>query len=255
MQNKFPEKSDYPESFDILDNPYKNIDLYMRLCVSSSSAYFETDPFTKYLFLKRFYLVENYIKNTDGRRFKKILDVGSGIGFFIPILASLGDRVTALDYADDVLDYARFMVAKRDIKNVDFVRGDIQSLPFADKTFDLIVCMSVLEHFKNPVKPLSELKRVMSSGGLLVTGYPTETPLFHFLHNELSRISPKRRRLNRIFKDEKPSEKFAAPHLSNEQTITEAIRHTGFKTEYSKFISLLPLFLKLYKINFLRNES
>jgi len=255
MQNKFPQKSDYPESLDILNNPHKNIDLYMRLCVSSASAYFETDPFTRYLFKKRFYLVENYLKCSAGGRFKKALDVGCGIGFFIPILASLADRVTALDYTGDVLEYARFMTGKRDIKNTDFIEGDIKSLPFDDKSFDLIVCMSVLEHFQNLAGPIGELKRILAPGGFLVVGYPTETPLFRFLHKKASRILPKRRKINKIFNEEKPGEEFAAPHLSDEKAITKALFDAGFSEKTSRSINLLPLFFKLYTIKFLKNES
>lgn len=254
MQNKFPEKGDYPESLDILDNPYKDINLYMRLCVSSASAYFETDPFTRYLFKKRFYLVEDYIKNLIGRHFKKALDVGCGIGFFLPILASLADKVTALDYTGDVLEYARFMVDKRNIKNVDFKQADVKSMPFEDKLFDLISCMSVLEHFQDLESPLRELKRVLAPGGFLVVGYPTETPLFRFLHKKASRIVLKRRKINKIFESERPGEAFAAPHLSDERAITQAIYSAGFHEKGSRSINLLPPFLKLYTIKFLKSE-
>jgi len=255
MQNKFPQKSDYPESLDILNNPHKNIDLYMRLCVSSASAYFETDPFTKYLFKKRFYLVEDYIKHSTDGRFKKALDVGCGIGFFLPILASVAEKVTALDYTSDVLEYARFMTEKRDIKNVDFIEGDIKSLPFDDKSFDLIVCMSVLEHFQSLAGPIGELKRILAPGGFLVVGYPTETPLFRFLHKKASRILPKRRKINKIFENERPGKEFAAPHLSDEKAITKALFGAGFSEKNSRSINLLPLFFKLYTIKFLHNAS
>ena len=71
----FPQKSDYPESLAILDNPHKDVNLYMRLVVSSASAYFETDPFTRYLFKKRFLWVEDYMKSTSGGRFEKAIDI------------------------------------------------------------------------------------------------------------------------------------------------------------------------------------
>lgn len=255
MQNKFPQKKDYPESLNILDNPYKNIDLYMRLCVSSASAYFETDPLTKYLFKKRFYLVEDYIKRSTNERFKKALDVGCGIGFFLPILASLANKVTALDYTGDVLGYARFMAEKRSLNNVDFVQGSINSLSFEDKSFDLVVCMSVLEHFQNLAEPVGELKRILAPGGFLVVGYPTETSLFRFLHKKASRILLKRRKINKIFDSEHPGKEFAAPHLSDEKIITKALLGAGFNEKISKSINLLPPFFKLYTIKFLQNVS
>ena len=247
----FPQKSDYPESLAILDNPHKDVNLYMRLVVSSASAYFETDPFTKYLFKKRFRFVEDYIKNTARGNFKRAVDIGCGIGFFLPIISSYANKVVALDYSGDILNYARFMAEKKNINNVDFVRGSISSLPFPDNSFDLVVCMSVLEHFKNPEEPLRELKRILAPGGLLIVGYPTETPLFRFLHGKASRIMPKRRKIQKIFDQEKPGAEFAAPHMANAKTIAKAISDAGFNESVSKSIKLLPPFFKLYTVNFL----
>lgn len=251
MQTKFPQKSDYPESLAILDNPYKDIDLYMRLFVSSASAYFETDPFTRYLFKKRFALAEAYLKNASGGRFSKAADVGCGIGFFLPILAAHANKVMALDYSTDILSYARFMAEKRGLNNVEFIQGSINSLPFEDGAFNLVACMSVLEHFKNPEEPLRELKRILAPGGLLMVGYPTETPLFRFLHGKASRIMPKRRKIREIFNQAKPGEEFAAPHMTDAKTIARAIDNVGFYKNFSKSIKLLPPFFKLYTINFL----
>src|SRR3989338_3868454 len=247
----FPQKSDYPESLAILDNPHKDVNLYMRLVVSSASAYFETDPFTRYLFKKRFLWVEDYMKSTSGGRFEKAIDIGCGIGFFLPTISSYANKVVALDYSSDILNYARFMTNKKNISNVDFVQGNVSYLPFPDKSFDLVVCMSVLEHFKNPEQPLRELKRVLAPGGLLIIGYPTETPLFRILHGKVSRIMPKRRKIQKIFDQEKPGAEFAAPHMTDAKTITKAINDVGFYKNTSKSIKLLPPFFKLYTINFL----
>ena len=38
MQEKFPQKSDYPDSFSTPDNPYKDINLYIQLFAASASV-------------------------------------------------------------------------------------------------------------------------------------------------------------------------------------------------------------------------
>lgn len=252
MQEKFPQKSDYPDSFSILDDPYKDINLYIQLFVASASAYFETDPITKYLFKKRFYLVDDYLRNESSARFSKALDVGCGIGFLLPLLASYADEVVALDYSAPVMEYARFMAKKRNLNTTSFVQGDIIDLPFEDDSFDLVVCMSVLEHFKDPKIPLSELKRVLKAGGILIAGYPSETLLFHFLHTKASRIMPKRKKIQKIFDKEKPGEEFSAPHVSDGKIIQQAIYDVGLHERDKKSIKLFPLFFELYAINFLQ---
>ena len=47
-----------------------------------------------------------------------------------------------------------------------------QPLPFTDESFDVIVCNQVLEHLKNIFLPLSEMDRVLRTGGYLLIGIP-----------------------------------------------------------------------------------
>jgi len=223
----------------------------MRLFVSSASAYFETDIITRHFFKKRFYFVDEYLSKNVTTRFKNALDVGCGIGFFLPTLASHAEKVAGLDYSPDILSYAKYMAEKRGITSASFVEGSIMKLPFADNSFDLVVCMSVLEHFERPEEPLTELKRVTTSGGTLIVGYPTETPLFHFLHNTASRIIPKRRKIEKIFEKEQPGEEFHAPHVATAKTIQHAIHTVGLQERERQSIKLLPPFFELYRVNFL----
>jgi len=119
-------------------------------------------------------------------------------------------------------------------------------------SFDLIVSMSVLEHFEHPEGPLKELKRIAAPGGILIIGYPTETPFFHFLHETASRLMPKRKKITRVFEEEDPDETFHAPHVANAKMIQKAIENVGLKEDERKSIKLLPPFFELYRINFLQ---
>lgn len=49
---------------------------------------------------------------------------------------------------------------------------DIHDLKFADNKFDIVVCNAVLEHVANPQKAISELTRVLKSGGLIWVEIP-----------------------------------------------------------------------------------
>ena len=48
--------------------------------------------------------------------------------------------------------------------NLPFSTGDIEYLPYKDKSFDFVYCAHVLEHLANPAKALSEIQRVGKSG-------------------------------------------------------------------------------------------
>jgi SAM-dependent methyltransferase len=54
------------------------------------------------------------------------------------------------------------------------LKGDLLGLPFADGTFDLILCNHVIEHIPDDVGALRELARILKSDGLLLIGVPNE---------------------------------------------------------------------------------
>lgn len=70
---------------------------------------------------------------------KKVLGLASEGGQQMPILTALGAKCTVLDYSDQQLKSER-LVAEREGYDIDIVKADmIQPLPFADKSFDIII--------------------------------------------------------------------------------------------------------------------
>ena len=59
------------------------------------------------------------------------------------------------------------------------VIGDVLRLPFADKTFDSIVCLEVLEHVPDTRLALAEMSRVLKGGGVLLLSAPMHWPLHY----------------------------------------------------------------------------
>lgn len=94
----------------------------------------------------------------------KILDVGCGPGAALLYLAKFGD-VIGVDKSQEALKFAR---RRGKVK-----RGDIQSLPFDDETFDAVTCFDVLYHkWVNIDKALGEIKRVLKKEGVLFIREP-----------------------------------------------------------------------------------
>ena len=96
-------------------------------------------------------------------RCKSILELGCGTGKNTPLLASIGDRVHALDFSAGMIEKAR---AKVSSPNVTFEIADItRRWPPKDQSFDLIVCNLVLEHIEDLNFIFAEASRVLSGGG------------------------------------------------------------------------------------------
>ncbi len=97
-----------------------------------------------------------------------LLDAGCGEG---ETLARLGDllpeRVAAVDLSDEAVRFTAARFPKAEVR-----RHSIDALPFADGSFDLVLCLEVLEHLGDPGAALAELARV--SRGDVVLSVPQE---------------------------------------------------------------------------------
>jgi len=89
-----------------------------------------------------------------------LLDVGCGAGLAAQIAAQLGAQVTGIDAAAALIEIARERVPAGD-----FRVGEMEELPYADASFDVVTGFNAFQHAANPVAALSEAKRVTMEGG------------------------------------------------------------------------------------------
>ena len=99
-----------------------------------------------------------------------VLDLGSGPGRHTKFMAERGIRVIAADISRRMLKIA--VKRTSDFSQlVDFVLCDMSNLPFRDQTFRGVLCLAAIHHVRgkeNRQIVLSEVKRVLKEGGLLV---------------------------------------------------------------------------------------
>jgi 2-polyprenyl-3-methyl-5-hydroxy-6-metoxy-1,4-benzoquinol methylase len=100
---------------------------------------------------------------------RTILDVGTGTGRAALLLARGAARVTAVDASEEMLVEARKRAAAQMMK-VNFLQGDVHHLEFADRSFDVVVCLRVLMHTPGWRQSLAELCRVANR--LVIFDYP-----------------------------------------------------------------------------------
>lgn len=96
------------------------------------------------------------------------LDVATGTGNTALTLAPQVLRVIGLDLASAMLDQARTRAETEDVRNVEFVSGSAEELPFPEEQFSLVVSRHAPHHFHHLDKFLREVRRVLKPGGRLV---------------------------------------------------------------------------------------
>lgn len=97
----------------------------------------------------------------------RVLDIGTGPGFFAINLALAGHEVTAVDVTEEMLQYAKSNAESYGAR-VDFVLHRGEFLPFKDGSFDLIVSRNVIWNLEYPEQALEEWERVLAPGGRMI---------------------------------------------------------------------------------------
>ncbi len=97
-----------------------------------------------------------------------VVDVGTGTGALLPLLAGAGCRITAVDNSEQMLERARELCAREGLTGVAFQRADLQALPLADGACDAAFSSMVLHHVASPAAALAEMARCVRAGGRIV---------------------------------------------------------------------------------------
>jgi ubiquinone/menaquinone biosynthesis C-methylase UbiE len=94
-----------------------------------------------------------------------VLEVAPGPGFFAVEIARTGRaRVTALEISHTFVEIATKNARRAGVR-VDVHQGDAARMPFADQTFDRVVCQAAFKNFSRPQDAVNEMFRVLRPGG------------------------------------------------------------------------------------------
>lgn len=124
--------------------------------------------------MREAFLLERTAAVGEGlRRATRVLDVGCGEGHFAAALARTGAEVVAVDVAAEPL--RRALVRHPDLDGR-LVESEAP-LPLEDASFDVVWVGETIEHVADTARLLSELRRVLRSGGVLLLSTPDHGPL------------------------------------------------------------------------------
>ncbi|MFL5946349.1 MAG: class I SAM-dependent methyltransferase [Gaiellaceae bacterium] len=108
-------------------------------------------------------------------RFETLLEVGYGSGIFVPELSRHCNHIAAIDLHGQA-DRISAMLSDLGI-DADLRQASLFQMPFADGSFDALVCLSVLEHLRELDAALSSLRRILNDDGVAILGFPVRNAL------------------------------------------------------------------------------
>lgn len=106
--------------------------------------------------------IEDYVKQHTA---PLVLDVGCGAGHVTRIVAPHSQAVVAFDLTAAMLEQVDCHMQAHQITNVRTQQGDVEQLPFADGTFDLVVSRYSAHHWPDPLRAVGECLRVLKPRG------------------------------------------------------------------------------------------
>ena len=124
--------------------------------------------------------VEAHVIDAVGERaYKTLLDLGTGTGRMLQVLArhaaATGNpvrRTIGLDNSHSMLAVARSNLERAELRGIDLRQGDVYRPPFEPDSFDLIVLHYVLHFLDDPPRAVREAARLLSpSGRLLIVDF------------------------------------------------------------------------------------
>jgi SAM-dependent methyltransferase len=110
------------------------------------------------------------------RKTNRLLDVGCSAAFFLKLARDRKWDVQGLEVSDFGVTFTR------DELKIPVFQGLLQDAHFPDESFDAVFSSHVIEHVGSPVSLLKEMRRILRTGGALITVLPTQftSPSYRF---------------------------------------------------------------------------
>jgi demethylmenaquinone methyltransferase/2-methoxy-6-polyprenyl-1,4-benzoquinol methylase len=100
----------------------------------------------------------------------EILDVATGTGDLAIAAMKINPvKITGLDISQNMLDIGREKIRKKGLSGkIEMLQGDSENMPFGDTSFDVAMVAFGVRNFSDPLKGLSEMRRVLRKEGMIM---------------------------------------------------------------------------------------
>lgn len=124
----------------------------------------------------------------------KALDVGCGGGFSCEYMAARGVSVSGIDQSKKCIEAATQHAIISGFE-IEYRCGVAEQMPYADQSFDVVVCVDVLEHVEDVNRVIAEIFRILKPNGLFFfdtinRNFKSRLVMIWLMENTLGEIEP-----------------------------------------------------------------
>ncbi len=109
----------------------------------------------------------NFLKSLEIKNKIKILDIGCSKGFMAENLMSYNFEFYGIDINKEDVKFA-----KKYYKKIKIIDIDNENLPYKNNFFDIIIMGDIIEHLKEPLKALKNIKNLLKRNGIIIISTP-----------------------------------------------------------------------------------
>ena len=146
-----------------------------RTASSYADCYLNADSTTGYFFSQRYDIVLDVLRRMKAGT---LLDAGCGPGMYSKECTSLGFRYFGMDASSNMISECNRRFGEIELST--FFTGKVESIPFKNETFDVVLCLGVLEYLEERKRhiALAELRRVLKPNGVLILSLLNRSSIF-----------------------------------------------------------------------------
>jgi len=150
----------------------ERLDAIKRARAAKAEAYFRRNA-AKWDEIRSLYVAEEKVEQVlmgllSGPRVGDLLDVGTGTGRILELLAPQAEHAIGLDMSREMLAVARANLDKAGLRNCELRQGDMYQLPLPPRSVDAVTFHQVLHFGETPAAAIAEAARVLRPGGRLL---------------------------------------------------------------------------------------
>ncbi len=159
------------------DDPQINLDLarldtIREARTAKAEAYFRRNA-ARWDEIRALYVAEETVERVlmdmlTGTRVVDLLDVGTGTGRILELLAPQAEHAIGLDQSREMLSVARAKLDRAGLRNCELRQGDMYQLPLPPHSVDAVTFHQVLHFGETPAAAIAEAARVLKPGGKLL---------------------------------------------------------------------------------------